>query len=186
MEVYNWIMLTVFYYCPACNFKALQIKIVADPDCVVQAYDCQCLTCGYSYDSDGRESGGRGTFNLNGDNLARYPDDPTPETVEAWACQQESRGIIVTLATCFDGNNNLIFVRVELPDWVVRNSRDFGYILQRVLAITDEECLPCKLDDPQRAGWAIFSLLDDGGLGKRELFGNDLLAVTSALEPSID
>jgi hypothetical protein len=69
---------------------------------------------------------------------------------------------------------------------VVRNSRDFGYILQRVVAITDGECLPCKLDDPQRAGWAIFSIFDNGSVGKRELFGNDLLAVTSALEPPID
>jgi hypothetical protein len=94
------IMLTVFYYCPACNYKALQIKIVADPDRVVQAYECQCLTCGYCYDSDGRESGGSGTCSVNSDILVHYPDNPTPETVEDWACHQEARGIIVTLATC--------------------------------------------------------------------------------------
>jgi hypothetical protein len=85
-----------------------------------------------------------------------------------------------------DGKNNLIFVRGELPDWVICNSRDFGYILQRVLTTSDGECLPCKLYDPQRAGWAIFPIFDDGSVGKRELFGNDLLAVTSALEPPIE
>jgi hypothetical protein len=176
---------TVYYYCPSCNYKALQIEIVADSDGTVQSYACRCLTCGYSYASDGRESGGRGTYKLDGDNPDCYPDDPTPETVEAWACRQDARGIIVNLATCLDGKGSLVFVRGEPPDWVGRNPMDFGYVLRRV-AIFCGECLPCKLDDPQRAGWAIFSLVNDGSLGERELFGNDLLAVTNALEPPID
>lgn len=175
-------MVTVFYYCPSRNYKTLQIKIVDGPEGAVQSYACQCLTCGYCYASDGRENGGRGTYNVAGDNPARYPDDPSPETVEAWACRQEAKGIIVNFATCFDRKGNLVFVRGEPPDWVGRNPKDFGYVLRRV-AILDGECFPCKLDDPRRAGWAIFSIGGDRRLGKRELFGNDLLAVTSALEP---
>lgn len=93
--------------------------------------------------------------------------------------------MIVNFATCFDSKGNLVFVRGEPPDWVGRSPRDFGLILQRVSSL-DGEYLPCKLDDPHRVGWAIFSLLEDGNLGKRELFGNDLLAVTSALEPPND
>ena len=179
---------TGFYYCPSCSYKALQIKIVTGRGDRVRSYTCRCLTCGYCYASDGRESGGRGTCKVTGDDPACYPDDPSPETVETWACQQEARGIIVDLATCFDGKGDLVFVRGEPPDWVGRNPRDFGYILRRVAAFHDGDdlqCLPCKLDDPRRAGWAIFSLGADGSL-KRELFGNDLLAVASALEPPID
>jgi rubredoxin len=132
-------MPTVYYYCPECNYKALQIEIASDPNGVVQSYTCKCVACGYYYASEGQESEGKG-------------------------------------------------ISGELPDRVGRSPRDFGYILRRVVAIHDGDdlqCLPCKLDDPRRSGWAIFSINADGSL-KRELFGNDLLAVTSAFEGPFD
>ncbi len=129
-------MPTAFYYCPECNYKALQIEIVTFPDGVVQSYACKCLACGYCYASDGRESEGEG-------------------------------------------------ITGELPDWARRKLRDLGVIFQRVVAIHHGDrlmCLPCKPDDPQRSSWAIFSINANGSL-KLKLFGNDLLAVTNALEP---
>jgi hypothetical protein len=70
------------------------------------------------------------------------------------------------------------------PDWSGRSFTDFGYILRRA-AILDGEYVPCRLDDPQRTGWAIFSIGDDGSL-KQELFGNDLLTMISTLEGPFD
>ena len=132
-------MPTVFYYCPECNYKALQIEIVTFPDGVVQSYVCKCLACGYCYASGGRERKAEG-------------------------------------------------IHGELPDWVGHKLSDLGVVLRRVVAIhdgNDLRCLPCAPDDPRRSGWAIFSLCEDGSL-KRELFSDDLLAVTSALEPPSD
>ena len=133
-------MPTIYFYCPECNYKALQTEIVVGPDGVDQSYTCKCLACGYCYSSDGRESEGEGIYE-------------------------------------------------ELPDWVRGKLSDLGYILRRVVAIHDGDdlqCLPCKPNAPQRSGWAVFSLNTDGSRGKRELFGNDLVAVTSRLEEPPD
>jgi len=176
---------TGFYFCPVCNYKTLQIKIVTGRGDRVKAYESQCLMCGYSYDTDGRENGGRGTYKADGENLTHYPSNPTHETVEAWACQQEARGIIVKLATCFDDKDKLTFVRGEPPDWVGFNPMELGYTFRRVVAFHDGEdlqCVPCKVDDPRRNGWAVFTRNADGSL-KREAFGNDLLILASSLEP---
>jgi hypothetical protein len=176
---------TGFYFCPVCNYKTLEIKIVTGRNDRVQAYESQCLMCGYYYDTDGRESGGRGTYKTNAENLTRYPANPTHETVEAWACQQEAKGIIVKLATCFDEKDKLIFVRGGPPDWVGFNPMELGYAFRRVVAFHDGEdlqCVPCKVDDPHRSGWAVFTCDAYGNL-KREAFGNDLLILASSLEP---
>ena len=45
--------------------------------------------------------------------------------------------------------------------------------------------MSCKLDDPQRNGWAVFSLGAGRSL-KPEVFGNDQLTVASGLELLID
>lgn len=61
----------------------------------------------------------------------------------------------------------------ELPDCVRGKLSDLGYAFRRVVTNYDRvnlQYLPCKLDDPRRSDWAIFSVNADGSL-KRKLFG---------------
>ena len=173
--------ITAYHYCPSCNLKALLCTSVTDSQDRVVSYACRCHTCGYVYETGGQGQGGTGTFAANVNVPVRYPDRPSPESVEVWLHQVEEMGATVSFASAFDRNGKLVFLRGSPPDWVKGSLSDLGYTLKPVSGSRDDNFQPCRIDDPSRVGWGVFEINSSGTIGKRILYSSDLLTATSAL-----
>lgn len=147
----------------------------------VVSYACRCITCGYVYETGGQGQGGTGIFAANVDVSVRYPDRPSPESVEVWIHQVEEMGATVSFASAFDRNGKLVFLRGSPPDWVKGSLSDLVYTLKPVARFRDD-FQPSRIDNPGLDGWGVFEINSSGTIGKRILYNNDLLTATSALE----